>query len=91
MLGATGTIGRATVRELARRGHAVTCLVRRQPGRRHLAVSVPTRICDPCDAASVATAVGGGRFDVLVSCLASRTGFPRDAWAIDHRARMSMC
>ena len=28
----------------------------------------------------------GGRFDALVSCLASRTGEPKDAWAIDHRA-----
>ncbi|MCY7315030.1 MAG: NAD(P)H-binding protein [Rubrivivax sp.] len=26
------------------------------------------------------------RFDVLVSCLASRTGVPRDAWAVDHGA-----
>ena len=28
----------------------------------------------------------GERFDVLVSCLASRTGLPEDAWAIDYRA-----
>ncbi|MFZ4651813.1 MAG: NAD(P)H-binding protein, partial [Rubrivivax sp.] len=28
------------------------------------------------------------RFDALVSCLASRTGAPRDAWAIDHRAHL---
>ena len=28
----------------------------------------------------------GERFDALVSCLASRTGAPADAWAIDHRA-----
>jgi divinyl chlorophyllide a 8-vinyl-reductase len=31
-------------------------------------------------------AFAGERFDVLVSCLASRTGAPRDAWAIDHDA-----
>ena len=30
----------------------------------------------------------GERFDVLLSCLASRTGAPRDAWAIDHRAHV---
>ncbi len=30
----------------------------------------------------------GERFDALVSCLASRTGAPRDAWAIDHRANV---
>jgi divinyl chlorophyllide a 8-vinyl-reductase len=28
----------------------------------------------------------GERFDVLLSCLASRTGAPADAWAIDHQA-----
>jgi divinyl chlorophyllide a 8-vinyl-reductase len=32
----------------------------------------------------------GERFDVLVSCLASRTGSPRDAWAIDHDAHVTI-
>lgn len=31
----------------------------------------------------------GERFDALVSCLASRTGSPRDAWAIDYQAHVS--
>jgi divinyl chlorophyllide a 8-vinyl-reductase len=30
----------------------------------------------------------GERFDALVSCLASRTGAPKDAWAIDHQAHV---
>jgi divinyl chlorophyllide a 8-vinyl-reductase len=30
----------------------------------------------------------GERFDVLMSCMASRTGVPRDAWAIDHQAHV---
>ena len=30
----------------------------------------------------------GEHFDALVSCLASRTGAPRDAWAIDHQAHL---
>ena len=30
----------------------------------------------------------GERFDAVVSCLASRTGAPRDAWAIDHQANL---
>jgi divinyl chlorophyllide a 8-vinyl-reductase len=30
----------------------------------------------------------GERFDALVSCLASRTGAAKDAWAIDHEAHM---
>ncbi|GJE60699.1 hypothetical protein MPOCJGCO_2813 [Methylobacterium trifolii] len=31
----------------------------------------------------------GETFDVLVSCLASRTGLPEDAWAIDHQAHVN--
>jgi divinyl chlorophyllide a 8-vinyl-reductase len=30
----------------------------------------------------------GEHFDALVSCLASRTGAPKDAWAIDHQAHV---
>jgi divinyl chlorophyllide a 8-vinyl-reductase len=30
----------------------------------------------------------GERFDAVVSCLASRTGTPQDAWAIDHQAHL---
>jgi divinyl chlorophyllide a 8-vinyl-reductase len=31
----------------------------------------------------------GERFDALVSCLASRTGAPKDAWAVDHAAHVT--
>lgn len=30
----------------------------------------------------------GERFDAVVSCLASRTGAPEDAWAVDYRAQL---
>jgi divinyl chlorophyllide a 8-vinyl-reductase len=44
---------------------------------------------DVCDPASLARdGFRGERFDVLVSCLASRTGAPADAWAIDHQAHV---
>lgn len=87
MLGATGTIGRATVRVLLARGHEVVCLLR--PG-----AAVPAELAgavvrrgEVADPASVARdAVCGERFDALVSCLASRTGVPAEAWAVDHRA-----
>jgi divinyl chlorophyllide a 8-vinyl-reductase len=36
----------------------------------------------------VRDAFRGELFDAVVSCLASRTGAPRDAWAIDHCAHM---
>lgn len=86
LLGATGTIGRATARELLARGHEVVCLVR--PGSRAaLPAGAERREAELRDAASIRRAAAGGpRFDALVSCMASRTGVPADAWAIDHRA-----
>jgi divinyl chlorophyllide a 8-vinyl-reductase len=32
----------------------------------------------------------GERFDAIISCMASRTGAPKDAWAIDHRAHLNL-
>jgi divinyl chlorophyllide a 8-vinyl-reductase len=45
------------------------------------------QVSDP--ASLTRDAVRGERFDALVSCLASRTGAPADAWAIDHRAHVN--
>lgn len=92
VLGGTGTIGRATVRALVARGHAVVCLVRRHvdDGRDDPARRLPgatLRFGDVTDPASLARdAIRGETFDALVSCLASRTGAPDDAWAIDYQA-----
>ncbi len=98
LLGATGTIGQATARALVRHGHEVVCLVRPRPAAasdagserpRGLPESVTVRHGDVCDPAAVARdGFRGERFDVLVSCLASRTGAPKDAWAIDHAAHL---
>jgi divinyl chlorophyllide a 8-vinyl-reductase len=98
VLGATGTIGRATVRALVQRGHEVVCLVRPRAGvggalapadAARLLAGATVRIGDASDPASLARdGFGGERFDALVSCLASRTGAPKDAWAIDHRAHV---
>jgi divinyl chlorophyllide a 8-vinyl-reductase len=85
MLGATGTIGRATVSALLRRGHAVVCFVR-APAE---IAGAHVRVVDMADPASVAQdGFGGEAFDAVVSCMASRTGVPADAWAIDHRAHV---
>ncbi len=99
LLGATGTIGRATARALAQRGHEVTCIVRPRAGVRgtlgpgdsaRLLAGSTLRFADVRDPASlVRDGLRGERFDALVSCLASRTGAPADAWAIDHRANLN--
>jgi divinyl chlorophyllide a 8-vinyl-reductase len=73
MVGATGTIGKATLAELLLRGHDVFCFGRAQG--------------DVTDAASIErNGFRGETFDAVVSCMASRNGLPLDAWAIDHRA-----
>jgi divinyl chlorophyllide a 8-vinyl-reductase len=89
VLGGTGTIGRATVRALVSRGHEVVCLVRR-PADTAISAGVTERIVDLADPSSLARdGVRSESFDVLVSCLASRTGLPDDAWAIDYRAHVN--
>ena len=92
MVGATGTIGRATVRALLRHGHEVVCLVRaQQPGSEVPFPGATLRVGDVTDPVSVARdGLRGEGFDALVSCLASRTGAPKDAWAIDHRAQLNV-
>jgi divinyl chlorophyllide a 8-vinyl-reductase len=98
VLGGTGTIGRATVRALVRRGHEVVCFVRPRAsatgGLGHDDIARPLsgaslRVGDVTDAGSLAReGFRGERFDALVSCLASRTGTPRDAWEIDYQAHV---
>ncbi len=100
VLGATGTIGRATTAALVRRGHEVVCLVRKRPGIGGSATPVDiarlfegatVRVVDPTDNASLSRdGFANERFDAVVSCMASRTGVPKDAWAIDHRAHLNV-
>ena len=98
VLGATGSIGRATVRALIARGHEVVCFVRPRAGPggalapddiAKLLPGASLRFGDVTDGASIAhEGFCGERFDALVSCLASRTGTAKDAWEIDHRAHV---
>ncbi|UVO49582.1 NAD(P)H-binding protein [Sphingomonas sp. SUN019] len=88
MLGATGTIGRATVRALIDRGHELVCLIRPGSGQ-SLPGGATIRYGDATDSGSlVRDGLRGERFDALISCLASRTGRPGDAWAVDYRAHI---
>jgi len=98
VIGATGTIGQATVRALRRHGHEVVCFVRPRAGpggrlaRDDIARLLPgatLRFGDVTSPTSLAQeGFCGEHFDALVSCLASRTGAPKDAWAIDHQAHL---
>lgn len=98
VLGATGTIGRATVQALVRRGHEVVCLVRSRAGV--YGTPALTGSAGPLSGASLRfgqvtdpkslarDGFCGESFDALVSCLASRTGVPKDAWAVDYQAHV---
>ena len=86
VFGASGTIGRAVVAALAARGFAVVCLVRscaEFPG-------ATVRVVDAGDPSSLAQAFAGERFDAVISCMASRSGVPADAWAVDYRAQLNV-
>ncbi len=95
MLGATGTIGLATVKALLDEGHQVVCLVRNKAGvkgawstdqTREKLAGAEVRVCNVQSIEeSKNLGLRGETFDAVVSCLASRTGAPRDAWAIDYR------
>ncbi|MEM6665739.1 MAG: NAD(P)H-binding protein, partial [Pseudomonadota bacterium] len=75
---------------LLTRDHDVTCLVRRGLQAAGLPDAITLRHCDVTDPVSLAhDGFRGETFDAVVSCLASRTGVPADAWAIDHGAHMN--
>ena len=98
LLGATGTIGLATAQALVERGHEVVCFVRSRPDAKgHLAgnpkfsalAGATIRYGDPTDARSLLhDGFAHERFDAVISCMASRTGSPRDAWRVDHQAHV---
>ncbi|MFN4191647.1 MAG: NAD(P)H-binding protein [Tabrizicola sp.] len=81
LLGGTGTIGRATARALRAEGHRVTALIRPTadadllPGCTVIRGQIPD---------ALPGAMAG--MEAVISCLASRTGAPQDAWAVDHAA-----
>jgi len=100
VLGATGTIGRAAVRALIERGHDVVSFVRPRAGiggaltaedSARLLDGATLRFGNVSDPESLTRdGFRGERFDAVVSCLASRTGAPKDAWAIDYQAHMDV-
>jgi divinyl chlorophyllide a 8-vinyl-reductase len=98
LLGATGTMGLATAQALLARGHEVVCLLRLPQGesaggckkKTPAALAGATlRYGDPTEAVSlVRDGFAQERFDAVISCMASRTGRPQDAWQVDHQAHV---
>lgn len=92
MVGATGTIGRATARVLLERGCALTCFLRRgttAPWLARAGAALRSGDVDSPDSI-IADGFRGETFDAVVSCMASRGGAPREAWAVDHLAHLRL-
>ncbi len=95
LFGATGTIGRVTAKALLEQGHDLFCPVRQRAVDRHPAASASVGAQLPgvefhvIEGGSVADLppdfFGKHRIDAVISCLASRTGTPADAWDVDFR------
>lgn len=85
VLGATGTIGRAVVAAALEAGHAVDCVLRPHHAGGGHGLPAAARL----HFGTVAQALEAGGAEVVISCMASRTGAPRDAWAVDHAATVA--
>ena len=79
LLGATGTIGRATYRALAAVGHRVICPVRNPDDLPSGMTAVPCTFSSE----TFQDQFESHEIDAVISCIASRTGTPDSARAID--------
>jgi len=90
LVGATGTIGRATARALVASGHDALAVIR--AGAHWAAMPRGLRVIegDPTDGTAMARLMQDERIEAVISCLASRSGAPRDAEAIDRDAHVAL-
>jgi len=97
--GASGYIGKSTVRESVRQGYKTVALVRdkskveSEEGKLMYgtffegAEVVECDVCDPEKLTETMKALGP--IDSVISCLASRSGIKKDAYAIDYQATLN--
>jgi len=85
LAGASGTIGQALVRQLLDQRFRVACLVRAGHEPASLPEGAAQRPVDFSSALDLDRALAEIAPDTIISCIASRTGAPKDAWDVDHR------
>lgn len=86
LAGASGTIGQAVARRLVAEGHRVLCPMR--PGSTAPVQGLTPLICDLATPGALSAALGSQKVTAVISCMASRSGAPTDAWAVDHDAQV---
>jgi len=102
--GATGYIGKSVVRESVRQGYNTIALVRDAKKIQNIegeiqysgyfkgAKIVECDVCNPqrlTETLQSITADAGGSIESIISCLASRSGIKKDAYAIDYQATLN--
>lgn len=98
VVGATGYIGKFVVKELLSRGYNVVAFSREKSGiggksstdqTKQELQGADVRFGDVSDMKSLEAVAFKDPVDVVVSCLASRTGGIEDSWNIDYRATLN--
>ncbi len=89
-MGASGYIGRHVLAELHARGHHIAALVRPDSKRPEAPAECEFIDADVARIESLQAALLGRCFDVVVSCIASRTGTAKDSWAVDYQANLHL-
>lgn len=82
VLGASGAIGRAVAAELLAQGAAIRCPLRRVPVDPFENPNAHVEIGDMRNRDMQERVLEGA--SGVISCLASRTGVPKDAWAVEY-------
>lgn len=97
LAGASGYIGRHVAMTLVRRGYEVIAVLRPGGEAESSAGSLESalsgcelRVAPVTDADALTGALADMRFDAVISCLASRSGAPDDAWAVDYVANHNL-
>lgn len=97
IVGATGYIGKFVVKEMVKRGYNVIAIAREKSGIGGKADAEQTirefpgatvLFADISDKDSITSVLQSSKtsVDVVISCLASRTGGKKDSWKIDYQA-----
>lgn len=90
LFGASGTIGRAVAKALRDANHSLTSVLRAGSGSPQELAECATCEADLSEQESVLAAFESDVFDVVISCIASRSGIPDDAWAVDYQANSNI-